>query len=108
MCKEGNACGACWAECRDDVPGNCNSIVSRVDKGKSLRNDGYAEDGAAWKRHRNDALRERLDMDHYVAFSTCAYANSEPVMASRTFPFLLVDEAAQAAEPELAAPHQRE
>ena len=49
----------------------------------------------------------KLDADTYVACSTWAYANSAPVMSSRTHPFVLVDEAAQAAEPEVVIPMSR-
>ena len=59
------------------------------------------------KKHHNNALKQQLDAETYIACSTCGYANSAPVMGSRTYPFVLVDEAAQAAEPEVIIPMSR-
>ena len=65
------------------------------------------EDGNAWKKRRNEALREQLNTNAAIVCSTCGYANSDPVMSLKEYAFVLVDEAAQTAEPEVLVPISR-
>ena len=65
------------------------------------------KNGAAWKKHRSEALRTSLQNEDPVVVSTCGYANAAPVLAKQFYHFTLIDEAGQTAEPDANIPISR-
>ena len=102
MRRTGNIGSAYWSIRWRSIPADLAPLRPELAMEEVLEQQGWwSRNSQAWKKHRNNVLAQKLDEETSVACSTSAYANSAPVMGSRTHPFVLVDEAAQAAEFEL-------
>ena len=67
---------------------------------KDLKEKQYTKGGKSWRERCNEALLEEMaKKGRYVMLSTLGSSTAAPVMSKQRYNFVLIDEAAQSAEP---------